>query len=484
MQENNNGSKFIEKLTKKGAKKIALLLLPVVPWILIILIIVILVLALISPVAGFLDGIFSIFDPETGEIDRSKKTFANALLDKEEEWQEKNVQIDKELVLAIALYGQGYDPDDDISLDCEDPTSDECVVDNKLEEESKTHIKNVKRLADGMVKERKIYYCRNQIVNTQTVCDTNGNNCHEEETISYGEALLCGYDDASLCDSVCTPNYQLEESTVYELKTEEEYKTWLKLDSNQEDEFGDKGFDMEQFLKDLDYSIPIEEADKEEFLDETIEDMYAIYYTITNNTPGVNGGTTGSMILSAGLAGAMPDGLIENLGHPFGTQSCSQTACFGVYSSPNCTGHIGVDIVSDPKAQIYSIAAGTVVHTTRNTRQCNPNFGGGNRATCGAGCEGTTITIRHEVVVDGQTMTVYSKYVHLSSLYPKFVDGAQVAANEPLGIIGTTGCSTGIHLHFEVLDANQKNYNPEELLQVKGCNLSGGCEAARRACGF
>lgn len=523
MQENNNGGKFVEQLAKKGAKKIAVVLLPIVPWIVLILAAFVLIMAFLSPVAGFIEGVFSIFDQGTGELlgyDRS--TFSGALLLKEQEWKEKGVAIDKELILSIALYSRGYDIEDDIPVDCEDPTSDDCVVEGTLQQTSKQLIKDVEKLADGMVKERIFYSCRNKIVETHQVCGDDGtgesagggsgsgdssftsnysstynikptllNNfvepmamtCWEEETISWSDPLACGYDDPSLCDSVCTPDYQLEQETVYELKTKEEYIAWLKLDSTQQDEFNDYGYDIEQHLRDLKFSIPNDPAEKAVYIDEKINEMYQIYYSVMNAT-GANGGSSGSAIISAGLAGPMPSGLIENLLHPLGSQTCSQSACFGVYSSPNCTGHIGVDLVSNGSATIYSVAAGTVVHTTRNSTQCNPSFAGGGRASCGTGCEGITITIRHEVVVDGQTMVVYSKYAHLAELYPRFKEGETVVAGEPLGIMGTTGCSTGVHLHFELMDANKKNYNPEELLQVKGCSLNSSCEAARQSCGL
>ena len=89
MQENNNGGKFVEQLAKKGAKKIAVVLLPIVPWIVLILAAFVLIMAFLSPVAGFIEGVFSIFDQGTGELlgyDRS--TFSGALLLKEQEWKE------------------------------------------------------------------------------------------------------------------------------------------------------------------------------------------------------------------------------------------------------------------------------------------------------------------------------------------------------------------------------------------------------------
>lgn len=66
------------------------------------------------------------------------------------------------------------------------------------------------------------------------------------------------------------------------------------------------------------------------------------------------------------------------------------------------------------------------------------------------------VTVRHHV--DGITYT--SQYVHLS----RFADGLHVGQvvdpHTPLGQMGTTGFSTGIHLHIAVLDCDL--YNPND----------------------
>ncbi|UCM88429.1 M23 family metallopeptidase [Streptomyces marincola] len=85
--------------------------------------------------------------------------------------------------------------------------------------------------------------------------------------------------------------------------------------------------------------------------------------------------------------------------------------------------HTGVDFAVSTGTPIKAVASGTVV-------------------TSGSGGSyGNEIVIRHD---DGH----YSQYAHLSSLGVSV--GQTVAAGEQIGLAGSTGNSTGPHLHFEV----------------------------------
>ena len=88
--------------------------------------------------------------------------------------------------------------------------------------------------------------------------------------------------------------------------------------------------------------------------------------------------------------------------------------------------HRGIDIGYD--GDIYAPADGTVVHKGASL---NKSTGGG-----------YTLRIRHD------NPRVYTVYYHLRepSLLPV---GARVRQGEVIGHTGTTGASTGIHLHFE-----------------------------------
>lgn len=55
-------------------------------------------------------------------------------------------------------------------------------------------------------------------------------------------------------------------------------------------------------------------------------------------------------------------------------------------------------------------------------------------------------------------------YGHLDRFATGIAPGAAVKAGNPVGLIGSTGSSTGVHLHFEVHDAQDRPLNPEVLL--------------------
>jgi murein DD-endopeptidase MepM/ murein hydrolase activator NlpD len=87
-------------------------------------------------------------------------------------------------------------------------------------------------------------------------------------------------------------------------------------------------------------------------------------------------------------------------------------------------------------------------------------------ASDSAGSYGINVKIKHE---DG----TYSFYAHLSS---KTVQpGAKVAAGRLIGFVGSTGNSTGPHLHFEVRKSaafGEGNFlDPMAWLRDKGLAL-------------
>jgi len=99
--------------------------------------------------------------------------------------------------------------------------------------------------------------------------------------------------------------------------------------------------------------------------------------------------------------------------------------------------HGGVDIGAPTGTKIFAAKAGTVT-------EAKTGYNGG---------YGNYITIRHN---DG-TM---SRYGHASKLLVK--TGDKVAQGENIALVGSTGRSTGPHLHFEIRDknGNQMNNNP------------------------
>ena len=62
----------------------------------------------------------------------------------------------------------------------------------------------------------------------------------------------------------------------------------------------------------------------------------------------------------------------------------------------------------------------------------------------GLGVYGLTVTVDHGA-------QVRSRYSHIASLHPAVTTGAAVATGQPLGVEGSTGTSTGVHLHLSIL---------------------------------
>lgn len=101
--------------------------------------------------------------------------------------------------------------------------------------------------------------------------------------------------------------------------------------------------------------------------------------------------------------------------------------------------HEGVDISAD--AGVPAVAAADGVVEEVGVR----------------GGYGRMVAVRH-----AEGLTTY--YAHLGALQPGLKPGMAVKAGQPVGRIGSTGTSTGPHLHFEIRDADDKPLNPAMFL--------------------
>ncbi len=107
---------------------------------------------------------------------------------------------------------------------------------------------------------------------------------------------------------------------------------------------------------------------------------------------------------------------------------------FGVRADPftgKQKGHKGVDIAAPAGTPIYAMTDGVILR-----RYFSPSYG-------------NVIYIKHD---DGKA----SRYAHMSSFQPGFREGSRVNQGDLIGYVGSTGNSTGAHLHFEVR-ANDKD---------------------------
>lgn len=101
--------------------------------------------------------------------------------------------------------------------------------------------------------------------------------------------------------------------------------------------------------------------------------------------------------------------------------------------------HQGVDIAAPTGARVLSSAEGTVVRTGHDSGY------------------GNFIEIRHP---NG----VRTFYGHLSAIEAGVAAGARVGGGQLIGRVGSTGYSTGPHLHFEVRTRDGARLNPTGYL--------------------
>jgi murein DD-endopeptidase MepM/ murein hydrolase activator NlpD len=150
-------------------------------------------------------------------------------------------------------------------------------------------------------------------------------------------------------------------------------------------------------------------------------------------------GSAGVQEAAAGAA-ALRDGRVLPIHH------FSVSAGWGHNSGPHAgRGHDGIDLAADTGEPVYAAADGKVVSAGDD--------GGG---------YGNMVRIRH---ADG-TSTIYG---HLSRFGVK--KGQQVKAGQRIGAVGSTGHSTGPHLHFEVRNGKDVAINPNTYLGADTAEL-------------
>lgn len=108
--------------------------------------------------------------------------------------------------------------------------------------------------------------------------------------------------------------------------------------------------------------------------------------------------------------------------------------CAGVYTQYYSWKHRGIDIADPTGPTIYTAASGTVIEAH------DSGWNGG---------YGKTVVVDH----GGGLQT---RYAHMRKVY--IAEGDQLMSGQAVGLMGSTGRSTGTHLHFEVLqDYGKKN---------------------------
>src|SRR5690606_34837156 len=117
------------------------------------------------------------------------------------------------------------------------------------------------------------------------------------------------------------------------------------------------------------------------------------------------------------------------------------SSLFGYRSDP-FTGrkafHSGVDIAGRRGSSIQAAAAGVVIHAGRESGY------------------GESVVVQH---ANGYS----TRYAHASEVLVE--PGQKVEKGEPIALVGSSGRSTGPHLHFEVIQ-DGKRVNPRKFLQA------------------
>lgn len=148
------------------------------------------------------------------------------------------------------------------------------------------------------------------------------------------------------------------------------------------------------------------------------------------------------------------------------TPVCAQAAATFIWPTPGSTGlyrgfgngHYGLDIAADAGTPVFASAAGTVQvvytgcknfdgakaggKTCRDLGICSPSKSFYKDGFCNS-AYGNAVMIKHD---DG----TWTAYAHLTSVASGIKVGVRVSQGQQLGISGSTGRSSGAHLHFEM----------------------------------
>jgi murein DD-endopeptidase MepM/ murein hydrolase activator NlpD len=121
--------------------------------------------------------------------------------------------------------------------------------------------------------------------------------------------------------------------------------------------------------------------------------------------------------------------------------------------------HEGVDLAADIGTPIHAAGDGVV-------KGAQPNGGYGN-----------WIEIEHDdamiAPLNGKPAKISTVYGHLSAFAPGIAPGVRVKQGDVIGFVGSTGRSTGPHLHFEILQ-NGHPTNPMISPTLRPEQLKGG----------
>ena len=114
--------------------------------------------------------------------------------------------------------------------------------------------------------------------------------------------------------------------------------------------------------------------------------------------------------------------------------------------------HLGIDMTTNYH-QIYAADSGTVIKVYRDETKIND-------------CEGAASSYGNYVIIE-HSDGISTLYAHMKydSIEDKIVEGYEIRRGELIGLVGSTGCSTGEHLHYEVRK-NGEQIEPTDYLDI------------------
>jgi len=169
-----------------------------------------------------------------------------------------------------------------------------------------------------------------------------------------------------------------------------------------------------------------EAADKQKQLAQEIQQLEAQQLT----QGGAGGGTEGPPVTGNGLFIEPMVGALDSISQGYGLTSYAQSGVYGLNEDGTPRIHAGVDFALPGGTAVYAVADGVVDGTT------SLEYGFGN-----------TIVLLHD------DLNLYTLYGHLSQV--AVTPGQMVKQGDIIGFEGTTGFSTGYHLHFAVYSQMQ-----------------------------
>ena len=175
----------------------------------------------------------------------------------------------------------------------------------------------------------------------------------------------------------------------------------------------------------------------------------------------IENGSSYKEVLAYYYNGAIEQITSSIVGYPLDLKYTTVTSQFSWRIDPvtlsRCTSHNGLDISADGDANIYSIADGVIVKNEYNEVY-------GNHIVIGHGAYNN----------DTNTYEFYSLYAHQIRLSKLVSVGDKVKAGQKIGNVGSTGYSTGNHLHIEIykiIDNSIQREDPETYfsnIELKG----------------